>query len=520
MKAQIVSFEEAAARIPDGAAVSICGAWMLIPDRMLRAVEDRYRAQGHPRDVTAIFPICPGGVPSQPGIDRLAHPGLLRRTIGGSYPNASSPLRRLIDANQVEAYNFPTGTILGMLRECGARRAGFLSEKGIGTFVDPRQSGGKMNAAANDLLSIVNLGGREHLFLPAMPIDVAIIRATAADTNGNLVMDGESATLSAFLQAAATRASGGTVIAQVGRVLPLGSLQPHAVKVPGTLVDLVVVDPEQMQTIETRHDASLCGWDERPDSGVAAVSGSEAIIARRAAREIRQGDVVVLGYGISAYVPQILREQGKLHDASFAVEQGSIGGLPLTGFGFGNSVHPQAILDAGSQFDLFSGGCFDIGMLSFLQADARGRINVHKLAARPHLSVGIGGFLDIAASAPRLVVLGYFTAGGLEVECGPAGLRIAREGKTRKFVRQVDEISFDPAYGRAREILFITERAVLRYDGDNAKSAGPRRSAAIADGRWRLDEVARGIDLDSDVLAHIEFPVDTSRVQAMEAAAG
>jgi acyl CoA:acetate/3-ketoacid CoA transferase len=504
VKAKIVSFEQAAAAIPDGAAVSICGAWMLVPDRTLQVVAERFQSCGHPRDITAIFPICPGGVPSQPGIDRLAHQGLLRRLIGGSYPNAASALRKLMDANQVEAYNLPTGMVLGGLRAAAGGRVGFLTETGIGTFVDPRQGGGRMNAAAlDDLLSVVEIQGRRHLFLPALRTDVAIIRATTADENGNLSMEAESATLSAFVQAAAARASGGKVIAQVQRVVPSGTLKAHAVKVPGTLVDMIVIDPGQAQTTLTAYDPALCGEQMRALDSFDPLAGPDRIIAARACREIRRDDVVVLGYGISAHVPHLLGAQGRLADATFAVEQGSLGGLPLTGSGFGNSLNPQAILDAAIQFDLFSGGCFDVAMLSFLQADAQGRINVHKIASRPHLSVGIGGFLDIAAAAPRLLILGYFTAGGLQVEANANGVRIVREGTMRKFVSRVDEVSFDPAYGRAKEVLFITERAVLRFDG-----------------AWHVEEAAPGIDVDSEILARMDFPADTRRIRFQEAVAG
>lgn len=490
MRSKVVSFEEAVARIPDGATVSVSGAWMLVPDKTLAALERRFLEEGRPRDLTAIFAICPGGVPDQPGIDRLAHEGLLKRAIGGSFPNASSPIRKLISEERIEAYNLPSGLITGWFRETGAGRPGVFSRCGLGTFVDPRQTGGRMNArSAENLLRIETIGGEEHLFLPSRRMEAALIRGTTADEDGNITMEQEPATLTAFVQAAATRASGGTVIAQVKRVARAGTLNPHLVKVPGTLVDCVVVDPDQIQASGIPPDPALAGEIVRPLPAGPVGTALDRFVAERAAREVRPGDVVVLGYGISAYVPYLLLDEGRFPEVKFAIEQGSIGGLPLVEYGFGNSLNPQAIVDAASQFELFQGGCFDLGMLSFLQVDEAGRVNVHLLKARPHLSVGIGGFADIAASARRLVFTGYFTAGGQQLEIENGRLRIVKEGKSRKFVRELDAVSFDPAYSRAEEIVYVTERATFRW-----KKAG-----------LELTEAAPGVDIERDVLAHMEF---------------
>lgn len=490
MRDKVISFADAAARIPDGATVSVCGAWMQVPDRLLRAVGQRFAETGHPRGITGVWAICPGGVADQPGIEHLAQEGLLRCAIGGSYPNAAdSRLRRLIHENRMAAYNLPSGLITHWLREIGAGRPGALSRKGLGTFVDPRQTGGRMNAASErGLLELVEIGGREAMFLPSAPVHVSLIRASTADTAGNLTTERESAAASALVQAAAARASGGLVIAQVRRVVAAGELNPHHVRVPGALVDFVVVDEQQLQASLIGYDPSLSGEQPRALTPAASLTAADRWMARRAAAEVRAGDVVVLGYGISAGIPHLMLEEGRFGDATFGVEHGSWGGLPLTDFGFGNSWNPQAIMDGAAQFDLMNGGCFHCAMLSFLQVDARGRVNVHKLNARPHLSVGIGGFLDIAASAPRLIFVGYFTAGAVvEVEGGE--LRIVREGKARKFVRDLDNVSFDPAYSQAREILFVTERAVLRF----------------RDGRLAVVEVSPGVDLERDVLTQMEF---------------
>jgi acyl CoA:acetate/3-ketoacid CoA transferase len=490
VKSKVIGLSEAARLIPDGATVSVCGAWMLVPDAVLSAVGEAFLSTGHPRHVSAMFLLCPGGTPDQPGIEHLAHEGLLRSVVGGSFPNLpDSRLRRLIRENRLQAYNLPAGMIAQWYREVAAGRPGALSRAGIRTFVDPRLEGGRMNAAAAaDILQVVQVGGEECLFLPAGRVDVALIRATAADEAGNLSMDGEPATLSAFVQAAAARAGGGAVIAQVRKLVPSGSLHPHSVKVPGVLVDHVVAVPEPLQAAGIPYDPSLCG-ETRPPLVPATPDPAERWVAQRAIREIRAGDTVVLGYGISAFVPHLLLEAGRFSDMTFAIEQGSIGGLPLTGFGFGSSANPLAIIDAASQFDLFSGGCYDQALLSFLQVDSRGRVNVHCLDARPNLSSGVGGFMDIAANARRLIFVGYFAAGGLDLDVSGARLSIRREGKMRKFVRQLDHVSFDPAYSRAKEVLYITERATFRW----------------SDGVLALHQVAPGVDVSRDVLAHMDF---------------
>ena len=492
---KVVSAAEAIGRIPDGAVLSICGAWVLVPEFTLKALETRFLETGHPRDLTAVFAICPGDSFEQPGIEHLAHQGLLRRVIGGSYPTGPSSslpsrLRQLIQQDQIEAYNFPSGMIAQWYREVGARRPGVLTRVGLGTFVDPGSHGGRMNqAAARDLVSLVEVGGAEYLFFPAFPVDAAIIRATTADELGNLSMEHEGATLTAFAQAAAAKASGGVVIAQVKRCAAARSLNPHLVKVPGTLVDYVVIDSDQMQASKIRHNPAVCGEIRTPLQTDVEMPAVDRLMAARAAANIRGGDVIVLGFGISAMVPRLLLEQNRFEQVSFAIEQGSTGGLPLTGFQFGSSLNPQTILDAGSQFDLFQGGCFDAAMLSFLQIDQAGRVNVHRVNKAPHVSAGIGGFLDIVSGAKRLLFLGNLTAGGFQAEVEGGRLRILNEGRNRKFVRQLDQVSFDPLYSPATEILYITERATFRY----------------TDGEIELVELTPGVDIERDVLGQMEF---------------
>ena len=491
MESKITPIEQALGLIRDGATIAVSGAWMLVPDAVLAKLGERFQNGGRPRDLTAVFLLCPGGTPDQPGIEHLAREGMLRRVVGGSFPNLpESRLRRLIAENRIEAYNVPAGMVACWLRETGARRAGALSRRGLGTFADPRLEGGRMNEAAKaDLLSLARLNGEEYLFWPRGEVDVALLRATAADEAGNLSMEGEPATLAAFVMASAARASGGKVIVQVKRVVPVGTLHPHQVKVPGTLVDCVVVEEEALQAGGIRYDGSLCGETRAPLLPAAQAPAVDHWIASRALREVLRGDTVVVGYGVAALVPHLLLEAGRFEEAQFAIEQGSTGGLPLTGFGFGSSRNPAVILDAASQFDLFQGSCFDLGMLSFLQVDGQGRVNVHRLDARPSLSAGIGGFTDIAASARRLVFLGTLTAGGLEVEIRECAVRIVREGRMKKFVSRLDHVSYDPTYGSAERVLYITERAVFRWQG----------------GKVALVELAPGVTAEEDVLPQMEF---------------
>jgi acyl CoA:acetate/3-ketoacid CoA transferase len=378
----------------------------------------------------------------------------------------------MVADGHVAAYNLPAGMIAPWHREIGAGRPGAFTRTGLGTFVDPRIEGGRMNAAAKeDLLSIVNVRGEDLLHFPSATIDVALIRATTADEDGNLTFEHEPAPLIAFAQAAAAR----YVVAQVKRVCAKGAKKPHEVKVPGSLVDAVVIEPDALQAGGIGFDPSLSG-ETRRDELVPSVpsSESERWIVERAAHEIAGGGTGVLGYGMSAYVPHLMLAEGRFDQATFAIEQGSWGGLPLTDFGFGSSINPTAILDACSQFDLFGGGHMDTALLSFLQVDERGRVNVHRLDARPALSAGIGGFLDIAANAPKLVLMGSLTAG---------------KSRQKKFVRRIDHISYDPVHARNREVLYITDKAVFRLES----------------GRLSLIELAPGADLGRDILPHMEF---------------
>ena len=501
---KLISAAAAAELIADGAVVTVSSSSGLgCPDATLQAIGERYERSGKPSGITTIHPIAAGDMYGIDGIDHIARPGLLKRVIAGSYPSGPSSRQspriwQLIHSNQVEAYNLPSGIIYHLHREAAALRPGLLSKVGWDTVVDPAHRGGKMNSlTSEDIVSRVDFAGEHWLFYKAVPIDVAIIRATTADEKGNLSMEHEGAYLGALDQALAARSNGGIVIAQVKRIAPAGSLPPQAVRVPGALVDHVTLDPEQMQTTGTVYEPAISGELPQPMSSFAPVDwGIAKIIARRAAMSLRDGETVNLGFGISALVPYILLEEG-LHGAvTWAIEQGAVGGLPLQDFQFGCASNLEAIVSSPDQFTYFQGGGFDRTLLSFMEVDAAGSVNVSRLAAKPHVTAGIGGFIDITSQARHIVFSSFFTAGGLRLSVDAGKLVIEQEGRFQKFVPQIEEITFSGR--RAREtgqrVTYITERCVISLE-----AAG-----------LTVIEIAPGIRLREDVLEQAGIPLRVS----------
>lgn len=495
--------DEAVADIPDGAVVTVSSSSGLgCPDRVLRAMGERFAASGSPRGLTMLHPIAAGDMYGVKGIDHLTGPGLISRVIAGSLPSGPSSLPqpeiwRLIGENKVAAYNVPSGIMFDMHREAAAKRPGVLTKVGLDTFADPRHEGCAINeAAADPIVRRVEFEGESWLFFPTIIPNVAIIRGTTADERGNISFEHEGAYLGVLEQALAARNNGGLVIAQVKRQTRAGAIPPQRVHVPGVLVDCVVVDPDQRQTTQTAYDPAVSGEIRRPDDSFALTEwGVPKVIGRRAACELRKGDAVNLGFGISANVPRILLEEGQHGAVTWVIEQGAVGGVPLLDFQFGCSANAEAIMPSPQQFIYFQGGGFDMSLLSFLQIDRDGNVNVSRLAARPHLTAGIGGFIDITARARRIVFSGTFTVGAkLAVENG--GLRIEQEGKMGKLVDQVEQVSFSGK--RAREqgqsILYVTERCVLRLGGE-----GPE-----------VIEIAPGVDLARDILGVAGFELGVS----------
>jgi acyl CoA:acetate/3-ketoacid CoA transferase len=391
---KVITAEQSAQLVRDGDVVSVSSSSGLgCPDKVLAALGARFAREGKPGGLTMLHPIAAGDMYGIRGIDHLAHPGMLKKILAGSYPSGPSSLPmpeiwRLIVDEKIAAYNLPSGILFDMHRDAAAKRPGVLTKVGLDTFVDPARHGGAMNqlAAREPVVKKVTFQGEEWLFFPAIAPRVAIVRATTADERGNLSYEHEGAFLGALDQALAARNNGGVVIAQVKRVVRAGSLKPQQVHVPGTLVDHVVVDPEQMQTTQNAYDPAISGEISRPDESFELPEwGPEKVIARRAAQELTGGSAVNLGFGISANVPRVLLEEGLHGEVTWVIEQGAVGGVPLLGFAFGCAANADAIVPSPSQFTYFQGGGFDIALLSFLQVDRDGNVNVSKLGSKPYL---------------------------------------------------------------------------------------------------------------------------------------
>jgi acyl CoA:acetate/3-ketoacid CoA transferase len=510
---RIVTAADAARLVPDGAVVTVSSSSALgCPDAVLAAIGARFDAEGHPRDLTTLHPIAAGDMWGVKGIDHIAKPGCLARVLAGSYPSGPSsaePPRiwRMICEDAIPAYNVPSGILFDMHREAAAKRPGVLTKIGMDTFVDPEREGCAMNlkAAAAPIVSRVEFAGEDWLFFPAITPQVAIIRATTADERGNLSYEHEGGILGPLDQALSVRNNRGLVIAQVKRLAAAGTLRPHDVVVPGVLVDAIVVAPDQLQTTHTPYEPAISGEVFRPISSFETPKFDVAkVIARRVAQELRNGDAVNIGFGISANVPRILIEEDRHGSVTWVIEQGAVGGVPLLDFQFGCASNAEAIVQSPQQFTYFQGGGFDISLLSFLQIDRFGSVNVSKLGVRPHVTAGVGGFVDITARAKKIVFAGYFSAGA-QFEIRDGALTILKEGRVKKLVEEVEQVSFSGprAVAQGQDILYVTERCALRLD--------PQGVTVI--------ELAPGVDLERDVLAHSGFPLRVApSVKTMDAA--
>ncbi len=490
--------------IADGAVVAVnSSSGLNCPDAILKAIGERFDSVQHPRNITTIHPIAAGDMFGIKGVDHIAKKGLLGRIIGGSYPSGPSSTEpplvwQLLLANEIPAYNVPSGIVFDMLREAAAKRPGVITKVGLDTFVDPAQQGCAMNAkaAAAPIVRKISFEGEDWLFFPAIAPDVGIIRGSVADEKGNISFEQEGAYLGAMEVALAAHNSGGKVIAQVKRVVKVGELRPHQVHVPSTLVDVVVAAPEQWQTTQTPYDPAISGEEIVPLSSFDAMEfGTGKVIARRVAQEIRTGWNVNLGFGVSANVPRIFLEEGQHGKATWVIEQGAVGGIPLLDFQFGCAANAEAFVPSAHQFTYFQAGGFDCSLLSFLQIDMEGSVNVSWLSARPHVTAGAGGFVDITARAKRIVYSGYFNAGA-KMDVRDGRLLFGKEGKVKKLVQQVEHTSFSGRRAKAQgqDVTYITERCVLKLT-----------PAGLV-----VTEIAPGADLQANILDQAEFPLTVS----------
>lgn len=488
-KALISTADEAVAAIPSGATVAVGGfVGAGHPELLTAALERRFLEEGSPQDLTLFY--CAGqGDRGERGLNHLAHRGLVRRVVGGHW-NLAPRLGVLALANEIEAYNIPQGVLCVLLREIAAKRPGVFTQVGLHTFVDPLHGGGRLNERTLEpLVERVELDGQDWLRYKAFPVNVGLIRATTADRRGNLSMEREGFVGEVLPIAQAAKNHGGIVLAQVERLVDRID-DPKSVRVPGILVDHIVVSGGEGHD-QTFGECFNPAYVESGDdlASVPRLAFSERrIVGARALREVRKGDVVNLGIGLPETVAAVAAETGRLGEFTLTVESGPIGGVPASGLSFGCSHRPEAIVDQPSQFDYYDGGGLDLAVLGAVEIDAAGSVNVTRFGGR---FAGVGGFMNIAQSARRLVFCGTFRAGGLRVALESGGLRIESEGEHPKFVRRLQEVCFHgpTALARGQQVLYVTERAVFELAADGL----------------RLVEVAPGIDLEEEVLGRMEF---------------
>jgi propionate CoA-transferase len=485
-----ITADEAAQLIQDGDAILISGSGggHSVPEALLAAVERRFQDEQKPRGITSVS-IVGIGDRAELGATHLAHEGLLSRAITSALVD-SPGLVRLAAEDKIEAYTLPQGVLSQLMRDMAAGRPGLLTKTGLHTFVDPRQQGARQSPRTPpDFVEVVQLAGEEWLFFKPVPVNVAFLRGTTADEDGNVTMEEEAVLGEMLAMAQATRRAGGIVVVQVKRMARRNTLPAKQVKIPGILVDFVVVDTEQRQTYATYYDPSYSGELRIPADDIKPLPfGPRKVIVRRAAMELFPGAICNLGAGVSTGISTIAAEEGLLDAVHLTNEQGIVGGAPITGRDSGGGQNFAAMVEQPAQFDFYDGGGLDLAFLSFAEVDEQGNVNVSRFGDK---IIGVGGFINISQNAKCVVFGGTLTAGDLDIGWEAGRTVIHREGRHRKFVPKLEQICYSAAIGRAKGqvTLFVTERAVFRIGVDGLE----------------LIEIAPGIDVERDVIAHMGF---------------
>jgi propionate CoA-transferase len=504
MSNKVVNAKQAVSMIKTGDTIAtegFCGS--CFPEELAIALKERFLESGQPRNLTLVYCAGQGDFQTR-GLGHLGHEGLVRRAVGGHFGAAPS-LGKLILENKVECYNLPQGVIAHLFRAIAGHRPGHITHVGLKTFVDPRVSGGKINSITKeDLVDLIEIHGKEYLLYKSFPVHIGLLRGTTADTFGNTSYEKESLYLEAVAIAQAVKNSGGINIMQVERVAERGTLKARDVKVPGIYIDYIVqADPENhWQTFAEKYNPSYSSEVVVPLSAIKPLPLDERkIIGRRAAMEFVPGAIVNLGIGIPEAVSIVASEEKIMDSIVMTVEPGPIGGVPAGGLSFGSCSNAECLLDQPSQFDFYDGGGLDLAYLGCAQADQAGNVNVSKMGDR---FPGAGGFINITQNAKNLFFVGTLTAGASEFKLEDGKLKIIKEGPIKKFVKQVEHITFSGTYAReiGQNVMYITERAVFKLTPKGLQ----------------LIEVAPGIDIQRDILDHMEFkPVIEGKPQLMDA---
>ncbi|MCM3113763.1 acyl CoA:acetate/3-ketoacid CoA transferase [Neobacillus sp. MER 74] len=504
---KVMKAEEVLPHLKEGAVLSTVGFTLMgACGTILNEIEKSFLETGYPKNLTLLHGA--GQSDRINGIQRLAHPGLVKRIIG-SHWGLAPKWGEMIHNNEVEAFCLPQGQLVHLFRAMASGKPGNFSKVGVGTFVDPRIEGGKMNVSAqacDDILEVLSLNGEEYLFYKSHPIDVAIIRGTTADERGNITMEEEAIKLEAISVAQAAKSNGGKVFAQVKYLAKSGSLHPKDIVVPGIYVDGIIISENQ----EEDHRQTASYFFDPVYSGDLKIPVAtrdpypfniRKIIGRRAVMELFPNAVVNLGTGIPGDVIGPIANEERINKAiTLTIESGVIGGIPEGGTDFGITKNAEAIIEHCYQFDYYNGSGVDVTFMGMAEVDSAGNVNVSKFGTK---TVGCGGFIDITQPAKKVVFCATFTAGGLKVDIEGETLRVIQEGRTKKFIDEVNQITFSGKYARdiGQRVIFVTERAVfeLRKDG------------------LVLTEIAPGIDLEIDILAHMDFkPIIAADLKMMD----